>query len=83
MQREKGVLTKDCTGCSSQLELVVQADGSSAYASCGNCYPATAEQPAEPENQDELVDEVKTVVTETASAPFLRELGTKTEEDEK
>lgn len=49
MQREKGVLSKPCVGCGTELVAQTNPDGSTAYASCSKCYPAqkAAEAPAE------------------------------------
>lgn len=78
MQREKGsLISKSCEGCAASLSLVKQADGSTAYENCGNCFPAKAKQTA-PKPPSRPAPEVasKAVVIPA------REVGTSTEENQ-
>lgn len=72
MEREKGAASAACGACGTDLDLVVQRDGSVAASACSRCYAsgpveAPAEEPAAPE---------------LASLFMKREMGSEPEEED-
>lgn len=42
-QRQTGVEARSCPGCNASLPAIEQPDGTTAWQSCGTCYPAAPE----------------------------------------